>query len=284
MYPATATSSPTYLHLQNTYDIPALATPPEPTFNIGPFTFQDVTSICFFNRLIHSDSLESLYQHIINGTALAVSDGSFFPSHHIGACGWIVSTPDLSEWIQGGCIISGTLDTHSAYRAELGGLTGVALFFHSIIIPELDNVKQSIYCDCLSALKNITTSPEYIKSSIQHMDLVSIISALWSSSKFYPTPIHVKAHQDTSYNRHLLPPATQLNCAMDTFAKQIALHAILHTNINPPSLTSPLGFGTITCHSQTIHSKLQHSLYNSITHHNFISYSSKMFDLDPTTF
>ena len=105
-----------------------LPDPVDPTFQIGPLLLKEIGQQCFLNNFSHSYSLASLSTHISEGTALAASDGSFFPSHHIGACGWIVSTPDLSEWIRGGCIIPGILDLHSTYRAELGGACRNCIF------------------------------------------------------------------------------------------------------------------------------------------------------------
>ena len=38
--------------------------------------------------------------HLCNGTAIAVSDGSYFPDEDVGACAsWIIATPIGSEWI-----------------------------------------------------------------------------------------------------------------------------------------------------------------------------------------
>ena len=99
---------------------------------MGPFSFKTGLQQCFFNNMSHSTSLTNLHYHVSKGTALAVSDGSFYPSHHIAACAWTVATPDMSEWIQCGCVLPGPLNIHSAYRAELGGLAGLAMFFGTI--------------------------------------------------------------------------------------------------------------------------------------------------------
>ena len=202
-----------------------------------------------------------------------ISDGTFYPSHHIGACGWIVATPDLQQWIQGGCVVPGKPSIHSAYRAELCGLAGIAFFFNSIILPINASFHQSVFSDCKSALKRITTSPEYVKSSTKHMDLISLITHLWSTCPVTPLPQYVKAHQDK--NPHtILSAEAQLNCHMDNFAKQIALRAILHSNLSTPSFHSSLGFGSILCNNTYIHSHLQRELYSSVTHNNFIKYLS----------
>ena len=72
----------------------------------------------------------------MQGTAIAASDGSFFPVAKVAACSWIVSTPDLQEYIQGGCVVPGEYKDHSAYRGEIGGQLGIAFFFHHFRPPD----------------------------------------------------------------------------------------------------------------------------------------------------
>ena len=66
---------------------------------------------------------------------------------------------------------------------------------------------------------------------------------------------------------------------MDKLAKQTALHAILHTNLATPSFNSPLGFGTTSCHSHSIHNCLQKELYFYIAHTNYINLVSSYFNI-----
>ena len=59
-------------------------------------------TIAWFSR--HYDSCRSterLLHHLLAGTAIAVSDGSYFEEYGIGACGWIIATSDGEEWIEG---------------------------------------------------------------------------------------------------------------------------------------------------------------------------------------
>ena len=61
----------------------------------------------FFHHLDSSQSTSMrLLQHLQSGTAITVSDGSYFEDFDIGACGWIVATPpDAEAWIEGGGLI-----------------------------------------------------------------------------------------------------------------------------------------------------------------------------------
>ena len=98
----------------------------------------------------------------------------------------------------------------TAYRAELDGLTAIALFFNTLTIPVTSSINQTVYSDCQSALNKLVTSPEYAKVKFQHMDLISIICDLWSSCTFLPTDLHVYGHQD-GHPSHILPVESQLN-------------------------------------------------------------------------
>ena len=181
-------------------------------------------------------------------------------------------------------MLRGPLNTHSAYRSELGGITGLAMFFGSIIIPlSSPNQNQFVVSDCLSALTRLTTSAEYTKTSIQHMDLIGVICDLWSSSTFTPIPFHVYGHQDSSPSctSSNLALEVQLNCRMELLAKQIALHAIIHNNLLPPRFHTSLGFGTVQCHDKLIANCLQKDLYSTIMQANYSCHISKALEVSP---
>ena len=184
LLPASTIISDRSINLRNFCSLPPSLPQHDDMIAIGPFTFRDNFQQCYFDNISHSDSLLSLHHHINTGTAISVSDGTFFPSHQIGAFAWIVSTPDLKEWIQGSSIVPGNRSIHSAFRAELCGLAGIAFFFNTINLNVENSHHQSVFCDCKSALKRIVTSREYLKSSIKHMDVISIIIDLWETSTF----------------------------------------------------------------------------------------------------
>ena len=72
-------TSTNYNHTNQSNDRPNVSTP---------------TLTCFFQHFDTSHSTERLLHHLISGTAIAVSDGSYFEEYDIGACGWILATPD----------------------------------------------------------------------------------------------------------------------------------------------------------------------------------------------
>ena len=76
-------------------------------------------------------------------------------------------------------MLPGPLNIHSAYRAELGGLAGLAMFFGTIISSHSSpNQNQFVVSDCLSALARLSASAEYTKKALQHMDLIGVVCDL----------------------------------------------------------------------------------------------------------
>ena len=57
-------------------------------------------------------------------------------------------------------------------------------------------------CDGIYALNKVGIDPEYILCSIEHIDLISIISSHWDKVVFAPIRVHVYGHQD-NLNRPL---------------------------------------------------------------------------------
>ena len=86
----------------------------------------------FMNHLWSSKSMAQLRWHLLNGTAIQVSDGSYFPDYQVGACAWILATTDGEEWIEGGGLVPGSPDDQSAHRSELAGQVGAVSFVDSI--------------------------------------------------------------------------------------------------------------------------------------------------------
>ena len=179
------------------------------------------------NHLHATPSTKKLYGSLLNGTALAVSDGSFFPEQKVGSCAWVLASSDGSEYIAGGGLIPGSADDQSSYRSELGGQVGIANVVNSLILPQTkDNKKRYIttICDGLSALETVGKEIAFIKVKHKHADLISITSSLWNTSAFHFTREHVKAHQD-DFHMPLTIEET-LYCNMDTLAKEIATEQI----------------------------------------------------------
>ena len=214
---------------------------------------------------------KNLYDSLLNGTALAVSDGSFFPSEMVGTCAWVLASPDGCEYIAGGGIIPGTADDQGSYRSELGGQAGIANVVSNLVLSPPQGTQRrhiTTVCDGLSALETARKQNELIKVKHKHADLISITSSLWESSNFRVTRLHIKAHQD-DLHRPLTVNET-LNCQMDTLAKDIAIRHIRNKSTRTFHTTT-LGFGTVSCARVMVTSKFQQSLYYFILRINTIS-------------
>ena len=107
---------------------------------------------------LSSVSTSALLNSIMDGISLAASDGSFFPLSRVGACAWIISTPDGVEWIQGGGIILGEYKDQGSYKSELRGQLGISTIRNYLLLQ--DPIPPNRYhittiCDGLSALNTV---------------------------------------------------------------------------------------------------------------------------------
>ena len=124
-------------------------------------------------------------------------------------------------------------------------------------------------CDGLAALNKVGLDKESIRCSSKHVDMISMITELWSMSCFTPIQEHVYGHQD-EIDRPLTIQA-KLNNKMDLMAKDIALEQIA-TDTTLWRDSSKLGIGSIRCGGKLITSCIQQTLYNRILHDKLISW------------
>jgi hypothetical protein len=234
-------------------------------------TFDTITiqqpSIRWFHKYLESTpQTHILRQHLLEGTAIAVSDGSYFPDEDVGACAWIIATPDGAQWISGG---GSTPQGDDSYRTELAGQVGIASCLEGIAaLTTIENTPEIIIsCDGISALKKTAIPPDCIRPKAPHIDLISILSSLWQSLPFQPIRKHVYGHQDAT--DRTLTVAESLNCRMDEKAKHIARRTI-SSQRQCTFHHSQLGLGTILIDNQRITSNVQRNLYHHITHTAFL--------------
>ena len=222
----------------------------------------------FMRYITASPSTDKLWTEILESRAYAVSDGSYYRTSQTGACAWIISTRDGSEWIKGGGIIPGSKEDQDPYRSELGGQVGLAAVITSIILPPDTTPDITVACDGEAAINRVNMDSNIIKANMINVDMLSIISELWSESSFTITKKHVYGHQDDLGRP--LTPLESLNCTVDIFAKEIAHKQI--DGLLPDLEFSPTdkGYGTITCNGIMVTSKLQRTLYHHVTKNNFV--------------
>ena len=104
----------------------------EPLQNIDSISITTPKIDWFINNIQSSRPTSHLKECIINGSVLAVSDGSYFPLTKTGSCTCIISTPSGQKWIHGGGILPGEEEEQNNYRSELLVSLGVAVFMDCI--------------------------------------------------------------------------------------------------------------------------------------------------------
>ena len=75
---------------------------------------------------------EALIQSIRNGTAKAVSDGSYLASHNLGTAAFIIEGDRQGNSIQGSHETPGSLSSQCAHRSEMFGILGLVLMANAI--------------------------------------------------------------------------------------------------------------------------------------------------------
>ena len=86
--------------------------------------------------------------------------------------------------------------------------------------------------------------------------------------QFSPEKVHVYGHQDDTTRS--LTNLEQLNCTMDSDAKQFTTSYIEGNVIPTSNYPSDLGFDTITCGSHLVTPNTQFCLYKTVTHNNML--------------
>ena len=97
---ATVKENSTYILVISTSDRPPSIRTTTDSFTFGSILLHSSNIDWFNTSLSSSPSTDHLLAHLLLGTAVAVSDGSYFPTNKVGACAWIISIPDGSEWIK----------------------------------------------------------------------------------------------------------------------------------------------------------------------------------------
>jgi hypothetical protein len=167
------------------------------------------------------NNIDTAAQAIADGTAIAVSDGSFKDGHRTAS--FIITTFERSFSIQGDVISPGDSSIQEAYQSELAGLLGTVLLIEAIISYfDLSNSACTIIiaCDGLFALLNSFDTSRPITANKNHFDLLWAIRSKLEDSRITWHFRHIKGHQDDTGYLENLDIWAQLNVEMDSAAKQ----------------------------------------------------------------
>ena len=210
-----------------------------------------------------SGSVRKIAEAIENGTAIAVSDGSYVEDRGVGSASWIISSKTKEHYVTAGAISPGPRSIQSSYRSEVLGLLGILENVYNICHTwNITHGKCTIFCDGLSALQQVEESTIETTNTRQSCsDLLSACAQLKSMIPVQLRYTHVKGHQDDDKPIHTLTVPAQLNTLMDTLAKDLIPHIEEShaTHIPQHQLSFPLPI-----HSTIIRDNMKDTLYNSI--------------------
>ena len=164
--------------------------------------------------------INEIVEDIANGTAVAVSDGSY--KDNGGTAAWIIESKDGAQRMQGVVNVPGMVLDQSSYRSELAGIYGSVMVVE--VIKEVIGLKKGgilIGCDGKSALEqSISVEENLCTCSQQHFDLISGIQGYIKDSCLKYTSQYIKGHQDRANDYQDLDRLAILNVQADALAKE----------------------------------------------------------------
>jgi thiamine phosphate synthase YjbQ (UPF0047 family) len=170
---------------------------------------------CIHN--FHIEDEELLKEAILEGSAIAISDGSY--KNFFGTASWTIGNLEVAALLSGQAVCPGAAPDMDSYRSELAGIYCIMAVvkkfcsFHHIKEGSIE-----IGCDGLSALDSAFERGDQLFHDIPSYDLVSAILQLRRCSPLTWSYRHVRGHQDEG-SGYLDVWATR-NIQMDVLAKQ----------------------------------------------------------------
>jgi len=165
------------------------------------------------HNLAFSGDVTKLAQSLRDGSAIAVSDGSYKSTY--GTASWWIEAQGSS--ISGDALVPGLGDAQSSYRSELTGLYAILDVCHYLC--SYLNILEggiTIGCDGLEALRKSFAYKLHFEDPC--FDLLAAIHRMRTTSPLCWTFQHVKGHQDSFGSE--LDHWAQLNILMDARAKR----------------------------------------------------------------
>jgi hypothetical protein len=200
--------------------------------NDKPFTFSEHSNTEWLLREADiAQNINSIKLSIQEGSAIAVSDGSFLDSHKLGSAGWIIEDNLQTQLIRGQTGSPGSPEVQCSHRSELAGILGIITHLNHLC--NLHNIREgsiTIGCDGVGAIQSVCSN-HYLKTSAKHFDIINSIKMSIRKSPLHWRFIHIKGHQDDLLPFELLDHLAQLNTMADELAKKKISSLLLQ---NPP--------------------------------------------------
>ena len=169
-------------------------------------------------NFLSTDNGKYVADAIVNGTCIAVSDGSF--KDNSGTAAWSIWGESDAFSLSGSCVVPGQAQDQSAYRSELSGLYAIAVMVEAVCkVFRIQSGSIEIGCDGISALRQATAETDLSNPHLSQFDLIAAIRHI-----IHRTPIkwkarHVKGHQDDD-ETIVLDRWALINIDMDLKAKE----------------------------------------------------------------
>jgi Endonuclease/Exonuclease/phosphatase family./Reverse transcriptase (RNA-dependent DNA polymerase). len=249
-----------------------------PWQHLSPTRDSIVTAIqttCRTNFIDATEDIDILLQDFSNGTAVSVSDGSYFPTTSKAACAWTIESACRSQWIMAAMPVSGPPESFNSYRSELNGLLGITITIQIMASCCRQPRHIIIGCDGEAALSTLRTPKEMSSANTENIDLISAIVDTWKRLETQPLLVHIKGHQDEE--KIALTRLEKMNILMDKLAK---LSAVVSTNIVPPLSIMNTGLRLVRHNEHAIVGNIQRTLYIRLVAKKLFQYLGTK--LDPT--
>lgn len=173
-------------------------------------------------KVTSTSSISKLLRDICKGTAIAVTDGSYFPSLIQGTAGWTIESSDGTEYITGISVVPGPEEIQNPYRSETTGVLAILEKLYQLCTNyRLLAGGITLGCDCISALRQgININKARVSCKKLHNDLLSAGTSILQLLPLKIHPVHVRGHQDSKESFSNLSRLAQMNVRMDYLAKE----------------------------------------------------------------
>ena len=175
-----------------------------------------------FHSKYEKGSTEAIAAAIREGSAKAISDGSYKATMARGASASFLTNATTTDYIQVTSISPGTQDLQCAYRSELLGLLASLQLIADICVEyNINKGGCAVICDGKGALLKIFhETRDTLKLKTPHSDLISACVSLIEAIPVRLTPVHVAAHQNDHKAFLGLDDNAKLNVLADQHAKR----------------------------------------------------------------
>ena len=176
---------------------------------------------------------------LLEGTLLAVSDGSYMREKHPGACSGAFTLVFTKTGKEAQCSWADLKKLSDNYRGELLGTIGFLLVIRAVLsnVANRERVLQAeppivaqVWNDCKGVLFRGNNPKEDLTNDQAHADLICVLRRLVLELPIKVKFNHVRGHLDEHFDRTDLTIEENLNVEMDELAKRTLRRAIKHNS------------------------------------------------------